>query len=58
VGWWEDVYRRKTSVFSAKNRIKKNTGSGAAATFMANTILGVSCGNDERLKALRMIPKS
>jgi len=45
-------------VFSAKNRIKKNTGSGAAATFMANTILGVSCGNDERLKALRMIPKS
>lgn len=55
--WWEDVYQRKNSVFAAKERMKKNLAGPMVSTFSANTYLGSSCAQDERAKALSMIPK-
>ena len=57
-GWWEDVFKRKNSVYAARERIKKNVDGPAMATFIANTHLGANCAADERLKALRMIPNN
>lgn len=56
--WWEDVFKRKNDVYAARERIKKNLGGAAMSMFITNTHLGAICASDERLRALRMIPKN
>lgn len=57
--WWEDVFKRKTSAWAAKERIRKTTGSyGAVITVMINnTHLFSGLADEERVAALKMIPK-
>jgi hypothetical protein len=55
--WWEDVFRRKNNVYAAKERIKKKLSGAAMNTFVTKTFLGADCAADEKLKALKMIPK-
>lgn len=58
--WWEDVFKRKTNAFAAKERIRKAAGpSGSAIEMLANnTILFSSFAAEERDASLRMIPKN
>ncbi|WP_089084488.1 hypothetical protein [Aquitalea magnusonii] len=56
--WWEDVYSRLKHVYAAKERIKKIHSGQAVSVFITNTFIGSEAAHDERIKALRMIPKS
>jgi len=58
--WWEDVFKRKTSAWAAKERMLKNTKSYGAAvtTLIDNTHLFAGIASDEKGRALRMIPKT
>lgn len=56
--WWEDVYSRLKHVYAAKERIKKIHSGPAVSAFITNTFIGSEASNDERIKALRMIPRS
>lgn len=56
--WWEDVYSRLKYVYAAKERIKRIYSGPAVSTFITNTFIGSEADNEERIKALRMIPRS
>ncbi len=56
--WWEDVYSRLRYVYAAKERIKKIHSGPAVSAFITNTLIGAEFGNDKRVEALRMIPRS
>lgn len=55
--WWEDVYTRIKPVYAAKERIKKINSGPALSAFISNTFIGSEAANEERNRALRMIPK-
>ncbi|SDM97182.1 hypothetical protein [Vreelandella arcis] len=55
--WWEDVYSRLKHVYAAKERIKKIHSGPAVSAFITITFIGSEAANNERLKALRMIPR-
>ena len=55
--WWEDVFFRLKHVYAAKERIKKIHSGPAVPTFISQTFLGAEIANDERLRALKMIPR-
>lgn len=56
--WWEDVYSRLKHAYAAKERIKRIRSGPAVSAFIANTFIGSEAVNEERVKALRMIPRS
>ncbi len=58
--WWEDVYKRKTNAWAAKDRIRKQQSSyGPALSHLtSNTHLFAEAAERERDKALRMIPET
>ncbi|ELM3752831.1 hypothetical protein ACET96_06080 [Aeromonas dhakensis] len=55
--WWEDVFSRLKHVYAAKERINKIHAGPAVSTFISQTCIGAEAANDERLRALKMIPK-
>lgn len=57
--WWEDVFRRKTNAWAAKERIRKTVSSygPAVSTLISHTHLFAGMAVDDRDSALRMIPK-
>lgn len=56
--WWEDVYARIKPVYAAKERIKKIHSGLAISTFISNTFIGSEAANEERNRALKMVPKT
>ena len=57
VNWWEDVYARIKPAYAAKERIRKIHSEPAVSAFINNTFIGSEVAIEERVKALKMIPK-
>ena len=56
--WWEDVYQRRSAIYAASMKIKESWDKPAMATFFSCTILGAQCADDEKIRALRKLPKN